>query len=257
MSPLARRISVLVTAAALLVGCSSGEGDPVAAEPTPTETLTACVVSTPQLVEADARQEFVGFDVAVLEHVAQALDQQLAFVEVTFDDLVSGAALNGLTCEIGAGGVVEHDGLDAVATASTPYRAIDRLVVTAGAVAERVEPEGVTGTVGYVEGGLAEDGVAALAGAQLVAYPSLTDLERGVGTSEQDAWLVTVGEREQLTASLGLELGIVSRVPSGERTVLLLPLGADERLVRDVDDALAALQEMPEYAALRERWLDA
>ena len=205
MSSSASRILVAVSVAALAAGCSSGDADAPSADDTPTETLLACVVPTPQLVEADSALGFVGFDVAVLEHVASVLGERLEFVEVTFDELVSGVVLNGMECEIGAGGVVDDDSLDAVVTPSDPYRAIDRLVVILGGP-DRVEPEAVTGTVGFVEGGVAQDGTVALTNAELVPYPSLTDLERGVGTGEQGAWLVSIAEREQLVAALSLEL---------------------------------------------------
>lgn len=241
----------------VLAACSAGtpaaptdEPDLATLEP---GTLTACVAPGPGTAdETDAGLE--GFDVAVLGDVADELDLELDVVPVTFDEVVSGVALNGGRCDVAAGAVVDRPALAAVATPSVPYRTVDRLVVTTGE-ASAVAPSEVTGTVGVEEGGAALDVVEDLPAAEVVVYPSRVDLGRALEVGAVGQALVSVAGRAALEDQLGVRLAVVSTVATGDRTVLLSPLDGDEVLVEAVDDAVARLAADGRLDALEATWL--
>lgn len=251
-----------VLAAVAIGGCTSdGPGDepaaetasPIATESVTSGTLIACVTPTPALVER-ADDGWAGYDVGVLRVVAEELALDLELLEVTFDELVSGVALNGGRCDLGAAGVVDHDALESVVRTSSGYRSVHRVVVATTSGPD-VAPAEVEGTVGVLEGGPAADSVESLGGAEVVPYPSSADLQRALAAGAVDAVLVTVMERARLEADLGQSLHLRSRVETDDQTVLLLPLGAADEDVEAVDAALAAASEDGRLAALAQEWL--
>lgn len=249
--------------AALAVGGCTSDGSggepasettsPAGSESVTSDTLTACVTPTPALVER-AGDDWAGYDVGVLRAVAEELGRELELREVTFDELVSGVALNGGRCDLGAAGVVDHEALDSVVRTSGRYRTVHRVVVATTSGPE-VDPADLDGTVGVLEGGPAADSVESLGGAEVVPYPSSADLQRALAAGAVDAALVTEMERARLEADLDRSLHLRSRVETDDATVLLLPLGAADEEVEAVDAALAAAREDGRLAALAQEWL--
>lgn len=254
----AARCALVVLLVATLVSCSSDaedEATAAAAPDLPTSqpgVLLACVAPTPAVVEADGADGWQGFDIAVLDAVADDLELTVEFVPVDFDELVSGVALNSGRCDVGAGGVVAHETLAAVATTSAAYRTVDRLVVTTTTGSPQA-PDEVTGTIGVEDGGQAQDAAEALTAAQVVPYPSAMDLDLALDSGEVDGALVTFSGRDRLAADR--DLTVVAHIPTDDQTVLLFPLGADAGLVDAVDAALGRLLDDEVYAELEERWL--
>lgn len=243
-----------------LTACTGQDPDDATAPEAPPDVetvvsgaLTACIAPTPVLAERDGGT-WRGYDIGVLEAVADELGLELELVEASFDELVSGVALNGGRCDVGAAGVVDHDGLDSVVRTSAPYRTVHRVVVATTAGAE-VAPGEVAGAVGVLEGGSAADTVAALDRAEVVSYPSSADLRRALAEGVVDAALVTVMERAELEAELDTPLHVRSRVETDDATVLLLPLGAEDADVETVDAALGAAREDGRLASLANQWL--
>lgn len=234
-----RRTAVgLATLVLALVGCSDGPGDGEEAAPSiPTieeGVLTACVAPVPGMLE-QVDDTWAGPEVEVLAHVADALGLELVFEPVTFDELVSGVALNGMLCDVGAGAVVDGEALAAVVRPSTSYGQLDRLVVAPGAT-EEVEPDQVAGPIGLEEGGAAADAVELLPDVEVVPFPSVPDLERALEAGQVQGALVTWAGWDQLGRP-----AVRSRLPAGGDLVLLLPLGVEDAVAEAVDGALGSL----------------
>ena len=214
-------------------------------------TLTACVTATPRLAERDG-DDWVGYDVEALEAVAELLALELAVVEVPFDDLVSGAAVNGGSCDIGAAGIVADGDVELLVTTTAAYREVDRLVVApAGAGAGDLGAL----TVGVEDGGPATDALPALGAGEVVPLPSLVDLLRVAAVGDVDAVLVPGTDVPAVEEALGA-IDVVARVPTGDETVMVLPRGVDEEVAAVVDDALIGFAGGPEGEAAARRWLD-
>ncbi len=258
------RIARCVVALVLLAGCSPDEPAAPAASGAPASpaletleagTLTACIAPGPATAEqTDAGLE--GYDVAVLREVAAELQLDLEVVTTSFDEVVSGVALNGGRCDVAAAAVVDGPALDAVVTPSAPYRTVDRLVVATG-TGGSVEPAELTGTVGVEEGSAATDVLAQLTAAEVVTYPSRIDLGRALEQGVVAAALVTVADRAALQEQLGAPLAVAAVVPTEDETVLLLPLDGDEELLAAVDAALDTLRADGRLGELGATWLGA
>ncbi|MFT5563325.1 MAG: ABC-type amino acid transport substrate-binding protein [Myxococcota bacterium] len=245
----------------LLVGCTPSTPAEVGQElATVVEgVLTACVAPTPRLVvEApDSELGWDGFDVAVLEQVADTLALPLRLEVVSYDLLVSGVALNDRRCDLGAGGIVMSAALELLLDVSTPYRDVDRLIVApaaAGIVATM--PSELSGVrIGYEQGGPAADAVSSLTTAELVPYPSRTDLVRAFTDGDVAALLVAAGAVSDVRAS-DASVEVVLRVETDQQTVLALAKGANEAVVTAIDEAIIEFLASVEHAELVTVWLE-
>ena len=216
--------------------------------------LTACVAETPRLVERTEDGGWEGFDVAVLEGVAATLELDLVLVEVAFDDIVSGTAVNDGRCDIGAAGVVDADELDVLVTPTAAYREVDRLVLAP--VGTDAAVSGLT--VGIEDGGPASDARAALEDRGVGAVegaPSLPDLLRIAAAGRVDAVLVPADQAPAVAGALG-PVSVVARVATGDRTVMVLPRGVGDEFRAVVDAALTDVVQGPRGRSATARWLD-
>lgn len=269
-SGLATALTAIAVAAA---GCAGGAGEDAVGDvtrdqavaagggaapqtnlPTLVEgTLTACVAATPVVAEQTG-EDWQGYDIGVLEEVADHLGLALDIVATSVDDIVSGLALNRGDCDLAAGGVVDDGSIDGVARTSAAYRAVHRLVVTLTAI-EAVSPVDVRGRVGMEDDGSVDAAAMALTAADVVVYPSRADLSQALANGAVDAVLVPVGALPDLRALTEAEPSVLSAVPTGAETVFLFPLSSDEVVVEAVDGALAGLRDTGRLAALRDAWL--
>jgi polar amino acid transport system substrate-binding protein len=255
------RFLAVLTAVILLAGCGPTTPEEVGQELSTVVSgvLTACIAPTPRLVvEApDSRLGWEGFDVAVLEHVARTLALPLQLEVVSYDLLVSGVALNDRRCDLGAGGIVLSEDLALLLDVSTPYRDVDRLVVApAAAGIAAVAPATLGGVqIGYEDGGPAADAAPSLTAAELVAYPSRTDLLRAFTDSDVTAILVAAGEVSEVRA-VDASVEVVLRVETDQQTVLALAKGANEAVVTAIDEAIIEFLASVEHAELVIVWLE-
>ncbi len=257
----AARVLAALTATGLLVGCAPATPEEVGQELTTIVdgVLTACVAPTPRLVveDPDSHLGWDGFDIAVLKHVADTLALPLALEVVSYDLLVSGVALNDRRCDLGAGGIVMSPELAMLLDVSAPYRDVDRLIVApsiAGIVADT--PEALAGIrTGYEDGGPAADAVESLSAAELVPYPSRTDLLRAFADGDVVALLVAAGDVSEVRA-VDASTEVVLRVDTEEQTVLALAKGADDVVLTAIDDAIAVFLASDEHSDLVVQWLE-
>lgn len=244
-------------AALVLTACTAADGSGAEAVPDlPTiepGALTACVAPVPWATEG-ADDAPAGHDVAVLEAVADELALRLEVVPTTVDDAVAGVELTSGRCDVAAAAVVARPALAGSVTTSSPYHEVHHLLV-ASAPGPTLEPSEVTASVGVEDGGPAADTTAALPAAEVVPYPSRADLGRAVAQGLVDQALVTLADRVALEEQLATPLHVRALVPSGERTVFLLPLDAADEVVVAVDEALATLAAEGRLDDLADRWL--
>lgn len=247
-------LALALALALALTGCTGDDPSAPPALSTRTPgTLTACVAPGPGVAaETDAGLE--GFDVAVLGDVADELALDLDVVTTSFDAVVSGVALNSGRCDVAAAAVVNDPTLDAVATRTVPYRTVHRLVVTLDSTGD-VAPAQVAGSVGVETGGAASAAAGQLSSAEMVDVPSRVDLGRALAAGVVDHALVSVVDRPALEDQLDTPLALHAVVPTGDETVLLLPVDADEELLAAVDEALVAMRDAGRLEALVETWL--
>jgi polar amino acid transport system substrate-binding protein len=251
VSSVARRVVTVLALAGAVAACGPATPPEIAADAdlVADGTLTACVAPTPRLVVPTDDGGFEGYDVEALQAVAGDLELGLELVEATFDDLVSGVAVNDRRCDIAAAGIVAGGDLDVLVEVTVPYREVDRLVVAA-------EGAGAAATlrVGVEADGPAADALDALEAGEVREVPSLGDLLRFLVAGDLDAVLVPADQVPAVAEAVG-PVTVVERVPTGDSTVMLLRRGMDEAFLEVVDEALTAFADGPAGAAATERWL--
>lgn len=99
-------------AAAGLVGCSGDDSD----------VLTVCTdLPYEPFQYRDDDGEVVGFDVDIVDLVAEELGQEQEFVDSGFESIVSGEALTNNTCDISAAAITITEEREEVVAFSDPY----------------------------------------------------------------------------------------------------------------------------------------
>ncbi len=160
-------------------------------------------------------------------------------------------AVNGGRCDVAAAGIVAAEDLEVLVEVSASYRQVDRLVVAP----EDVEAASAAGLrVGVEEEGPAADALGGLEAEAVTPAPSLGDLLRLLLADEVDAVLVPAGQVEAVEDLAG-PVRVVERVPTGDRTVMLLGRGTDEAFLEVFDAALTAFAQGEAGEAATERWL--
>jgi polar amino acid transport system substrate-binding protein len=122
-----------ITLLAVLTGCGTVEkdtGGSKSSSPDPTATtqetvkkgvLTVCTNPPYAPFEETDGTEVVGFDMDLTSEVAKDLKLEVAFVEVSFESIESGAALETGVCDVGASALTITDERKAKLDFSTPY----------------------------------------------------------------------------------------------------------------------------------------
>jgi polar amino acid transport system substrate-binding protein len=112
----------------LAAACSSGTGGGGGDDD---GTLTVCTnVPFEPFEFQDDDGEIVGFDVDLMNLLAERLDQTVEIVEIDFDSIQSGSALDAGTCDIAAAGISITPEREEALGLSRPYFRADQAFVT-------------------------------------------------------------------------------------------------------------------------------
>ncbi|WP_051326138.1 transporter substrate-binding domain-containing protein [Glycomyces tenuis] len=112
----------------LAAACSSGTGGGGGEND---DTLTVCTnVPFEPFEFRDDEGNVVGFDIDLMNLLAERLDQTVEVVEIDFDSIQSGSALNAGTCDIAAAGISITPEREEALGLSQPYFRADQAFVT-------------------------------------------------------------------------------------------------------------------------------
>lgn len=120
----ARAVLAALAAAALLTACDPDPAGTAASEDVALVQpgrLTVCAYPHYEPFVYRDGEAVVGFDIAILEQVAESLGAELAVVETGFDEIASGAALDAGTCDVAASGITITPEREAVLDFTDPY----------------------------------------------------------------------------------------------------------------------------------------
>lgn len=243
------------TAAALaLIGtglaaaaCSSDADD---------DTLTVCTNVPFEPFEYQEDGEYVGFDIDLMNLLAERLDQTVEVVEIDFDSIASGSALNAGTCDIAAAGLtITEERQDAMGMSQAYYRADQALVVPEGSAATgladladmRVAVQ--TGTTGeaYANDNAGEYGY------EVVTFESMGDIASALTSGQVDA---SVADLATWTAMVEAapELTLVQTIETEEHYGFAVQED-DTALLDEVNAMLDQAFEDGTYAELYQEWI--
>lgn len=213
-------------------------------------TLTACT-NAPyfpfEFEDADAPSGYSGFDIDLLQAVADELDLELAVENVSFDAIQSGTTMAAGQCDIGASAITITEERAANVTFSDPYYdSLQSLLVAADSGIESIDdlagrPVAVqSGTTGlnYARENAPE--------ASLVEYPEDAVMWSALQSEQVDAILQDLPVNvEHAREDSGYV--IVEEYPTDEQYGYALAGDAPAELVDAVNNALQALRENGTY----------
>ncbi|RPF27026.1 transporter substrate-binding domain-containing protein [Georgenia muralis] len=247
-----------LAAATLLAACGGGEADTPAAEGEASGfdlvsdgTLTACsdVPYPPFEVEdTSAPSGYSGFDIDLLQAIADDLGLELAVEDVSFDALQSGTVLAAGQCDLGASAITITEERQANLDFAEPYYdSLQSLLVPADSGIESIEDlEGMTvgvqqGTTGksYTEENAPE-------GTEIVEYPSDGELWPALQAGQIDAILQDLPVNVVHTQD-DEGFVIVEEYATDESYGFALSKDGNPELLDAINESLAGLREDGTY----------
>nr|WP_277605709.1 transporter substrate-binding domain-containing protein [Glycomyces sp. L485] len=227
--------------------CSSDSGDD--------ETLSVCTNVPFVPFESLEDGEYVGFDMDLMHLLADRLDQTVEVVEIDFDAIQSGSALNAGTCDIAAAGIsITEERQEAMGMSQAYYRADQALVTAAGSgIASLDDLDGTRVAVQAASTGEAyADSVSDQYGFEIVSFESMGDIVSALGSGSADASVADLPTWTQMVELSG-DLTLAETIPTDEHYAFAVETG-DTELLDEVDAMLDEAFEDGTYAELYEKW---
>ncbi|MCD0443032.1 transporter substrate-binding domain-containing protein [Glycomyces sp. A-F 0318] len=246
------------TAAALaLIGtglaaaaCTADSGDDA--------TLAVCTNIPFEPFEYQEGGEYVGFDVELMNLLAERLDQTVEIVEIGFESISSGEALNAGTCDIAAAGMsITEERQEAMGISQAYYRADQALVVPPGSsvtALDQLEGQSVavqSGTTGEAYA----DSVKDQYGFEPVAFESMGDIATAM-TAGSGSIGASIADLATWTAMIetASDLTLVQTIETDEYYGFAVQKD-DTELLDEVNAMLDEAFEDGTYAELYEEWI--
>ena len=228
--------------------CSSDSGDD--------STLTVCTNVPFEPFEYMDGSEYVGFDMDLMNLLAERLDQTVEVVEIDFDSIGSGSALNAGTCDIAAAGLtITEERQEAMGMSQAYYRADQALVVPAGSAVTGLD--GLSGLKVAVQSGTTGETYAndnaGQYGYEVVAFETMGDINSALTSGSVDA---SIADLATWSAMIGdsTELVLVTPIETEEHYGFAVQKENTE-LLDEVNAMLKEIFEDGTYAELYEKWI--
>lgn len=247
---------VLISAFGLIAAaCGGGDGDAGEYGLVSEGTLTVCSEIPYQPFEFEVDGEYTGFDVDVMQAIADELGLDMEFVATGFTAITSGSAMSANQCDIAASAITITEEREEAVDFTDPYFDADQSLLvkndsgfaslddmvgsklgvqsgtTGEAYAQENAPEGIE-IISYENGG--ELFVALEAGA---INGVLQDLPVNVDRANQDD-----------------TVSVVATYPTGEQYGFAVQEEGKEALLSAVNDALGTIRDNGKYAEIFDEW---
>jgi len=271
-----RVFSATVVAAVLLAGCGGGGGESDTSSgdasqaaggsegAAPAEdlelisdgTLTVCTDSPYQPFEFEEDGEFTGFDVDLLNAVAEGLGLETQYQVTPFDAIQSGAALNARQCDVAASAVTITEERAQNLGFTDPYFDADQSLLilaenegTYGSLdalgGQRIGVQAATTGQRYAEENAPD-------GAEVVEYPDSSALFQALQGGEIAAVLQDFPVNA-FFATQNDSVTVVEQYPTGEQYGFAAQVD-NTALIEAINQQLASLREDGTYDEIYEEW---
>ncbi len=232
-------------------GTAAGSGLDLVSE----GTLTVCSdVPYPPFEDFDQSSPsgYTGFDIDIVQAIAEGLELDLAVKDSSFDALQSGLALNAGECDIAASAMtITEERAENLAFSDGYYDSKQSLLVPEGSDITGIgDLEGKR--VGVQQGTTGEAYTKEnAAGAQIISFPSDAEMFQAVQAGQVDALLQDLPVNLGHTA--GGDFALVEEYSTDETYGLAMKKGNDG-LVEAVNEQLAELRDSGEYDELYNKY---
>ncbi len=214
-------------------------------------TLTVCTHLPYEPFEFTEDGEVVGFDPAVLQLAADAEGLDFEVLDVAWETITTGEALNTGQCDVGAGAMTINEERQAVMDFTDPYfEATQALMTKTGAGITSLEDlagkkvavqDGTTGS-DYVRENAPED-------TEIITFEDSSLMQQAVLTGKADAGVNDNGLLNYFV-SQNPEVEVVTEFQTGEEYGFSVKKDGNAELLTAINDAIAS----DEYDAVYEEW---
>jgi polar amino acid transport system substrate-binding protein len=214
-------------------------------------TLTICTHLPYEPFEFTEGGEVVGFDPGVLEIAATANDLETEVLDVAWETITTGEALNTEKCDVGAGAMTINDERAAVMDFTDPYfTATQALMTKTGSGITSLEDlagkkvavqDGTTGA-DYVRENAPED-------TEIISFEDSSLMQQAVLTGKTDAGVNDNGLLNYFV-SQNPDVEVVTEFQTGEEYGFSVKKDGNDELLTAINDAIAS----DEYDAVYEEW---
>lgn len=201
----------------------------------------------------ESKTEFTGFDVELVEAVAEKLDREPEFIDTSFDTIFRDLAQGKF--EMVASATTITDEREKTVDFSDPYYLAEQAILAKeGSDVKSADDLGGL-TVGVQQGTTGEEFVEEETDAgEVRSFPEGPDLVTPLNGGTIDAAVLDIPVAENLAASqAGIE--VAAEIKTGEEYGLVVPQG-EEDLLSEVNDALQEIKDDGTLGELYEKWLE-
>lgn len=262
MTRTARRLSPARAAAAALSsvalvatlggcgGAASGESAASLSEVSPVNdgVLTVCTDSPYAPFVFEEKGELVGFDIDLSQEIADALEVDLDVVDVAFDDITSGDALNNEVCDVAVSAMTVTGERARVLDFSSPYFDAKQALITprGSGLDQLTELSGRR--VGVQKDTTGETFMSDFAPSdtQVTAYEDAAGLQAALAAGELDAAVLDNTVSGQFVGA-NPRLKLAREFDTGEQYGMAVKKDGNIPLLRRINNTLAELREDGTY----------
>ncbi|GAA1923547.1 transporter substrate-binding domain-containing protein [Nocardioides hwasunensis] len=215
--------------------------------------LTICTHLPYEPFEFTEGGDVVGFDPDVLKIAADANDLDTEVVDIAWETIVSGEALNTGQCDVSAGAMTITDEREAVMDFTDPYfEATQALMTKTGSGITSLEDlagkkvavqDGTTGA-DYVRDNAPED-------TEIISFEDSSLMQQAVKTGKADAGVNDNGLLNYFV-SQNPDVEVVTEFQTGESYGFSVKKDSNDGLLEAINDGI----ESDEYATVYEKWFD-
>lgn len=254
----------ILAIALILAGCSAGTeetfegGTPgeTTAQPTVVgEKVTAASNIAYPPFEFSPRGEPKGFDIALMNEVADRVGFEVEYENAQFDEIVRGVHFGLYDMAISA--MTITPGRDQQVDFSNPYFNADQaLLVTRGSDVETVDDfsEGIVGVQLGTAGQIAtQELIDAGRVGEGRTYRTIGEAFAALRAGRIDGVVYDLSAAQKRVEASEGALRMVETIPTGEQYGIAFP--EDSELVEPVNEALAQIKEDGTYAKIYEKWI--
>lgn len=218
-------------------------------------TLTVCTHLPYEPFQYTEGGEVVGFDVALMDLVAEELGVEQKIFDTPFEGIQSGQALNTGKCDVAAAGMTITEERARVIDFSDPYfNATQALLVEKGSGIASLEDlsgkslavqEGTTGAI-YAQENAPDD-------VEMRSFEDLALLQTAVKTGQVDAGINDNGVLYDYVQD-NPDLEVSTEFDTGEEYGFAVKKDGNDELLTVINDVLAAAKDDGTYDEIYEEW---
>ena len=259
----ARVVAAALSSAALMVtlsacgGSASGESTDALTEVSLVfkGALTVCTDSPYAPFVYEEKGKLVGFDVDLAKQVADKLDADVDVIDVSFDDITSGASLNADVCDVAVSAMTITGERARVLDFSSPYfDAKQALITPRGSGLDQLTELGGA-RVGVQKETTGETFMSDFApeSAQVTTYEDAAGLQAALDAGEIDAAMLDNTVSGEFVASNN-KLKLAREFETGEQYGMAVKKDGNIPLLRRINSILAELREDGTYDKIYDKY---